>query len=67
MPLLAGFSPPSGPTDKANEAFAAGKYDDALEGYRKAAEDDPDKAAPHYNLGGAYYKKGEYEKALSER
>ncbi|MBI5696627.1 MAG: tetratricopeptide repeat protein [Nitrospirae bacterium] len=66
LPLIAGFSPPSGPTDRANEAFAAGRYDDALGGYRKAAEDDPDKAEAYYNLGGAYYKKGEYDRALSE-
>lgn len=66
LPLLLGISPPSGPTDRANEAFAAGRYDDALADYEKAVEADPDKAEPHYNLGGVYYKKGEYGRALDE-
>lgn len=66
FPLLAGFTALTTPTDKGNEAYNAGKYDDALDMYQKAADDNPDKAEAHYNLGSAYYKKGEFDKALKE-
>jgi len=66
LPLLMAFTPPSGPTDEGNKAFAKGDYAAALDAYKKAADDDPDKAEAHYNLGGAYYKKGQYDKALGE-
>jgi len=66
FPLITAFSPISTPTEKGNQAYRTGKFDDALEAYQEAAKDNPGKAEAHYNLGGAYYKKGEYDKALAE-
>jgi len=66
LPLIAGIAPFTSPTDKGNDAYHAGKYDDALDSYKNAVEADPGKAVPHYNLGDAYYKKGDYNNALTE-
>ena len=66
LPFFLGAMPFTSPTERGTQAYNAGKFDDALENYQKAAEDNPDKAEAHYNLGGAYYKKGEYDKALKE-
>lgn len=66
LPFLLGATPFASPTERGTQAYTAGKFDDALVNYQKAAEDNPDKAEAHYNLGGAYYKKGEYDKALKE-
>jgi hypothetical protein len=38
------------PLDRANGAFRAGRYDDALQGYREAAAAAPDEAAPWYGV-----------------
>ena len=35
-----------------------------LEKYEKAVEDDPDSDIANYNLGTAYYRKGQYEKSI---
>lgn len=66
FPLLAGFSPVTGPTDLGNEAYKRGDYAEALKHYRDAAEARPDSPEAHYNLGNAYYKTGEYDRALGE-
>jgi Ca-activated chloride channel family protein len=66
LPFLVGATPFESPTEKGTQAYNAGRFDDALENYQKAAEGNPDKAEAHYNLGGAYYKKGEYDRALKE-
>src|SRR3990172_4831082 len=65
LPLLAGFSF-AGPTERGTEAYGAGRYDEALEAYQKAAYDNPGKAEAHYNLAGAHFRKGEYDRALKE-
>ncbi len=59
-------SPVATPTEKGIDAFSAGKYDDALSQFGKAAKDNPDKAEAHINLGDALYKKGEFDKAAKE-
>jgi tetratricopeptide (TPR) repeat protein len=66
LPLLLGIAPIKGPTDKGNEAFETGKYDDALNYYKDALTDDPESPEAHYNLGNAFYKLGDYDSALEE-
>src|SRR3972149_10328721 len=65
LPLRAVFSF-AGPTERGTEAYGAGRYDEALEAYQKAADDNPGKAEAHYNLAGAHFRKGEYDRALKE-
>ncbi len=66
LPFIFAFSPVATPTEKGIDAFSAGKYDDALSQFGKAAKDNPDKAEAHINLGDALYKKGEFDKAAKE-
>ncbi len=49
----------------ANKLYGAGKYDEALKSYNEALISNPDSYAINYNMGAAYFKKGEYEKAIS--
>lgn len=49
----------------ANKLYGAGKYDEALKSYNEALISNPDSYAINYNMGTAYFKKGEYEKAIS--
>lgn len=48
--------------------FSLGKYDEALEAYKKAQElsgpDDPGRSDIFYNMGNAYYMLGKYEHAV---
>jgi Ca-activated chloride channel family protein len=46
------------------EQSAEQTIDSDLEKYEKAVEKDPDSDIANYNLGTAYYRKGEYEKSL---
>ena len=46
-----------------NAAFSAGKYDEALNAYEKAAVDAPESPQIYFNKGAVYYQKGEYAKA----
>ncbi len=66
LPFLLAFSPVPTPTEKGIDAFSAGKYDDALSQFGKAAKDNPDRPEAHLNLGDALYKKGEFDKAAKE-
>jgi tetratricopeptide (TPR) repeat protein len=66
LPILLAFSPVATPTEKGIDAFSAGKYDDALANFGKAAKDNQDKPEAHINLGDALYKKGEFDKAAKE-
>ncbi len=66
LPFILAFSPVATPTEKGIDAFSAGKYDDALSQFGKAAKDNPDKAEAHINLGDALYRKGEFDKAAKE-
>lgn len=57
--------------EKANQAYADGKYQDAVQLYNKILDNGETSAAVHYNLGNAYYKLNHvapsiyhYEKAL---
>lgn len=57
--------------DTANEAYAAGNYEEAIDQYEQILENGETSAALHYNLGNAYYKIDRiapsifhYEKAL---
>lgn len=49
----------------ANRLYSAGKYDEALKSYNEALLGNPDSSAINYNMGTAYFKKGEYESAIS--
>jgi tetratricopeptide (TPR) repeat protein len=50
--------------DKAYQASLAGKYDEAIEFYKKAIGINPDFASAHANLGVTYMNKGRLEEAL---
>lgn len=47
-----------------NKAFEDGEYDQSLEYYLKAMEEDPNSSLLDYNAGAAYYKNQEYDQAL---
>lgn len=47
-----------------NRLFEAGDYDAALSKYLEAGEMNPNSAIISFNEGAAYYKKGEFEKAV---
>jgi len=50
---------------KLDEALSAEQsVDKDLQKYEKAVEDDPDSDVANYNLGTAYYRKGQYEKSM---
>lgn len=57
--------------EAANEAYAEGNYEEAIEGYEEILDNGETSTALHYNLGNAYYKLNQiapsiyhYEKAL---
>ncbi|MDR1759459.1 MAG: tetratricopeptide repeat protein [Fibrobacter sp.] len=56
----------AGPINDGNKLFAAEKYEEALEEYLKAREAEPSNFWVMYNLGDAYYRLGNYEKAKEE-
>jgi len=47
-------------TDTAERDYKSGKYEDALDNYRKAVETQPDRHDLQYNTGDAAYKAGDY-------
>ena len=49
---------------KANEAFEEGNYQEAVELYRQAIEQDPENAKLHFNLAAALHKLGQSEEAM---
>lgn len=51
---------------KGNEAFKAGKWDDAIKAYNKAITLDPNNAAYYSNRAGAWSSKGNHESALAD-
>ncbi len=53
----------AGLVEKGNEAFAAGKFDEAIAAYDKALEKNPDAAQIHYNKGCALYMTQAYDEA----
>jgi len=52
-------------TQKGNAHYAEGDYDSALEAYQQAAEQRPNDAISHYNLGTALYQKAQFDKAAN--
>jgi tetratricopeptide (TPR) repeat protein len=44
--------------------YLLGRYDEAIEKYELAYQNNPGNHVVHHNMGLAYYKKGEYEKAI---
>jgi Ca-activated chloride channel family protein len=46
-----------------NKAYAAGRFDDAVNTYQAAIADTPDSAEIYYNLGSAQYRVGTFEEA----
>ena len=54
---------PAGLVKQGNAAFSAEKYDAALKAYDEAAVDVPESPQIHFNVGAAYYQKGDYAKA----
>jgi tetratricopeptide (TPR) repeat protein len=57
------LSNPSKLFREGNKAFAAGKFDDAVNAYQAAAADAPESAEIYYNLGSAQYRAGTFEEA----
>jgi flagellar biosynthesis GTPase FlhF len=55
----------AGEVNKANGLYKQGKIDDSVDLYQEALDKDQDSPAIKYNLGTAFYKKGDYPKALS--
>jgi len=49
--------------ESGNEAFAAGRYAEALDQYYKAQVEDPLNPVIQYDIGNALYKLGQYDKA----
>jgi len=62
LPTLA-LASVAGDVNKANELYKQGKFDDALNLYQKALDQDDKSPVVKYDLGTALYKKGEYFKA----
>jgi len=48
---------------KGNSSFKAGRYDEAINLYEKASVSAPESDIIYFNLGDAYFKKGDYETA----
>ncbi|MFH1675454.1 MAG: tetratricopeptide repeat protein [bacterium] len=51
---------------KGDSGFASGKFDKAIEHYKRALDKDGNDWELLYNLGTAYYKNGEWDKAIEE-
>lgn len=47
-----------------NKLYSNGKYDQALKNYNNAQVSLPDSDIINFNMGAAYYKKGDYQKAV---
>jgi Ca-activated chloride channel homolog len=53
----------AGDTDTAERDYKSGQYEEAMENYEKAAEDQPARNDLQYNYGDAAYKAGDYSEA----
>lgn len=49
--------------NQGNDEFESENYDEALEYYTAAKQEDPDLAEPYYNSGNTYYREGNLESA----
>jgi len=66
--LLAGGTVQAGPSrlfSAGNNAYAEGRFEDAVTLYTEAAAAAPDDAAIHYNLGTALYRSGDFNAAAA--
>jgi Ca-activated chloride channel family protein len=63
MPSIA-FASVAGEVNKANELYKQGRFDDSLNFYQEALDQDDKSPVVKYDLGTALYKKGDYAKAL---
>jgi len=63
--LLSGMTGPAraGDAATAEQDYKSGKYEEALQNYKKAAENQPSRSELQYNSGDAAYKAGEYSEA----
>ena len=61
--IAACASPEYRATEDGHEAYAAGRYDDALASYRDAEALAPDAPEPPYNIGNTLHRLGRYEEA----
>lgn len=52
------------PISEGNRLSREGKYDEAIKKYDEALKKTPDSDVLNYNIGTAYYNKGDYQKAL---
>lgn len=59
-----GFASVVGEVNKANDLYKQGKFDDSLDLYQQALAQDNKSSVLKYDLGTAFYKKGDYAKAL---
>lgn len=51
--------------NQGNMAYREGKYDEAVESFKKALELNPTDASSHFGLGNSYFLKRNYEKAIA--
>src|ERR1700691_5631886 len=63
MPSLV-YASVAGEVNKANGLYKQDKFDDSLGLYQDALDRDGESPVVNYDLGTAYYKKGDYTKAL---
>ena len=49
--------------NRGNSEFDQGNYQDALDNYRSAQNEDPDSAEPYYNSGNGLYRQGNFDSA----
>jgi len=63
--LFAGTASPAraAATDKAESDYKSGQYEDSLQNYRQALENQPDRSDLQYNRGDAAYKSGNFTEA----
>ncbi|MGQ9618205.1 MAG: tetratricopeptide repeat protein [Candidatus Aminicenantia bacterium] len=52
--------------EQGNALFSEGKYDEAIDAYKKFLEKNPANFQVRYNIGNCYKEKGEYDKAIEE-
>jgi tetratricopeptide (TPR) repeat protein len=69
LPAVAQEQPPATPFNaqmqKAWALYQAGKYEDAITEYQRAAEMNPYNVGPYIGLGNTYQKAGRHEEAIA--
>lgn len=62
--LCLASQPPQGLIRQGNKLYKQGKIEEAIQKYNEAELKAPDSDIINFNLGAAYYKKGDYQKAI---